>query len=137
VRDPRVPEEAFNKASSGMMFIGTEGVVYEGDAYCRAPKIFPEARAAEIAGKGAIKQTETRSTHPGNPQLEWASAIVNGGKPSSNFEYAAPLAEFVLLGNLALRSGQTVQWDAKQAKVTNVAAANQFVERPAYRAGWV
>lgn len=137
VRDPRVPEEAFNKASSGMMFIGTEGVVFEGDAYCRAPKIFPEARAADIVGKGAIALTETRSTHPGNPQLEWASAIVNGGKPSSNFDYAAPLAEFVLLGNLALRSGQTVQWDAKQMKVTNVAAANQFVERPAYRAGWV
>lgn len=139
-RDPRVPAEAFNKASSGMMFIGTEGVVFEGDAYCRNPKIYPEERAADIqqqTAKGTIKQTEKRSPHPGNPQLEWASAIVGGGTTSSNFDYAAPLAEFVLLGNLALRSGQTIQWDAKQMQVTNVAAANQFVNRPAYRPGWL
>jgi predicted dehydrogenase len=139
-RDPRVPEDAFNRATSGMMFIGSDGVVFEGDAYCRAPQIYPTARAEEVkksTESGTIKQTEPRSTRPGNPQLEWASAIVNGGRPSSNFDYAAPLAEFVLLGNLALRSGQMIQWDARQMQVTNVAEANKFVKRPAYRPGWV
>jgi hypothetical protein len=59
------------------------------------------------------------------------------GTPSSNFDYAAPLAEFVSLGNLAIRSGQTIPWDAKAMRVTNLEAANRFVKRPAYRAGWV
>jgi predicted dehydrogenase len=139
-RDPRVPEETFNRATSGMMFIGSEGIVYEGDAYCRAPQIFPAERAEEVkkaTAAGTIKQTEPRSTHPGNPQLEWASAILAGTRPSSNFDYAAPLAEFVLLGNLALRSGQTIQWDAQKMQVTNVPAANQFVKRPSYREGWL
>ena len=86
---------------------------------------------------GTYKKTEPRSKHPGNPQLEWADVIVNGGTTSSNFDYAAPLAEFVLLGNLAIRAGQTIEWDAAASKVTNVEAANHFIKRPSYRSGWI
>ena len=70
-------------------------------------------------------------------QLEWASSIVNGGKTSSGFDYSAPLSEFVQLGNLAIRSGQTIQWDAAPMRVTNVAAANRFIKRFVYRQGWL
>jgi predicted dehydrogenase len=138
-RDERIPQETFDKATSGMMFIGTDGVVFEGDAYCASPVIYPlekftEVKQAMVDGK--IKKTETRSPRPGEPQMEWTHVIRNGGTTSSNFDYAAPLAEFVLLGNLAIRSQQTVQWDAKAMKVTNVEAANQFVKRPHYRPEW-
>jgi predicted dehydrogenase len=139
-RDERIPESEFAKASSGMAFIGTEGVVFEPDAYCAKPVIFPEARYEDVKksmASGTIKQTEKRSPMPDNPQGEWAHCIVNGGVPSSNFDYAAPLAEFVSLGNLAIRSGQAIQWDAKAMRVTNVEAANRYVKRAAYRPGWV
>ena len=139
-RDERIPLPVFDKASSGMMFIGTEGVVFEPDAYCEHPVIFPEERFADVkraTETGKIKQTERRSPLPDNPQGEWAQAIVMGGTTSSNFDYAAPLAEFVSLGNLAIRSGETIQWDAKAMKVTNVEAANRFVKRASYRPGWV
>ncbi|HEY3901750.1 MAG TPA: Gfo/Idh/MocA family oxidoreductase [Chthoniobacter sp.] len=139
-RDPRIPEAVFNKAGSGMMFIGTDGVVFEPDAYCEHPVIFPEERFADVKKdmeSGKIKKTEPRSPMPDNPQGEWALCITNGGTPSSNFDYAAPLAEFVSLGNLALRSGQSIQWDAKAMKVTNLEAANRYVKRPSYRSGWV
>jgi predicted dehydrogenase len=132
-------EEGWKKASSGMMFIGSEGVVYEGDAYCKSPSVYPLARFMEVKQSmlsGKIKRTETRSERAGEPQVEWTHVIKNGGTTSSNFDYAAPLAEFVLLGNLAIRSQQTVQWDKAAMKVTNVEAANQFVKRPAYRDGW-
>ena len=56
--------------------------------------------------------------------------------PSSNFDYSAPLTEFVLLGNLAIRAQQTVQWNKSAMKVTNVEAPNQFITRPSYRDGW-
>lgn len=138
-RDERIPLEAFNRDSSGMMFIGTDAVIL-GDTYCNRPEIFPDAKDDEVRDamtSGKIKKTEPRSTHPGNAQLEWASCIVNGGTPGSNFDYSAPLSEFVLLGNLAIRSGRTIEWDAKQQKVTNVAEANKFIQRPAYRPGWV
>ncbi|MEZ0274906.1 MAG: gfo/Idh/MocA family oxidoreductase, partial [Roseimicrobium sp.] len=47
------------------------------------------------------------------------------------------LTEFVLLGNLAIRSGQTISWDAENMKVTNVEAANKYIKRAAYRDGWL
>jgi hypothetical protein len=85
---------------------------------------------------GKIKKTETRSVMPNNPQGEWAHHIVHGGQPASNFDYSCPLTEFVLLGNLAVRAQQSVQWDKQGMKVTNAEAANKFVARPAYRDGW-
>ncbi|MEI6232115.1 MAG: Gfo/Idh/MocA family oxidoreductase [Planctomycetota bacterium] len=139
-RDSRIPEEIFNKASSGMMLIGTNGVIMDAEAYCGNPKIYP-AEVAEAAKKridaGTINKTESRSPKAGNPQLEWAHCIVNSQTPSSNFDYAVPLTEFVQLGNLAIRSGQSIQWDSAAMKVTNVEAANAFIKRPSYRAGWI
>ncbi len=133
-------KKAFDKASSGMMFIGTEGTVFEGEAYCGSPVIYNEERYTQVRldmKAGKIKQTETRSVMPNNPQGEWAHHIVNGGAPSSNFDYSCPLTEFVLLGNLAIRSQQTISWDKAGMKVTNAEAANQYVARPAYRDGWL
>lgn len=138
-RDPRVPEAAFARASSGMMFIGTEGVIFEPEAYCAAPKLFPEERRADLEASirsGKIRQTEARSKYPGNPQKEWAQGIVEGFEPSSSFDYSAPLTEFVMLGNLAIRSGQAVSWDTASGRVTNLESANAFVSRPSYRKGW-
>jgi len=130
-------EEGWKKASSGMMFIGTEGVVYEGEAYCASPSIYPAAKfkqTKEAMVAGTIKKTEARSVKPGEPQKEWTTVIKNGGTTSSNFDYAAPLTEFVLLGNLAIRSKETIQWDKAAMKVTNSDAANKFVKRASYRA---
>jgi hypothetical protein len=45
------------------------------------------------------------------------------------------MTESVLLGNVALRVGKTLQWDSNKMKVTNVPEANQYL-RPAYRKGW-
>jgi predicted dehydrogenase len=138
-RDPRVPQEEFDRNASGMMFIGSEAVIFA-DTYCRRPVLFPDQKDDEVRdamSKGTITQTEPRSRFSGNPQLEWADCIVNGGAPSSNFDYAAPLSEFVLLGNLAVRSGEAVRWDSKALQVTNVTAANRFIKRGGYRAGWL
>jgi predicted dehydrogenase len=133
-------EEGWKKAQSGMIFQGTDAVVYEGDAYCKSPAVYPlakfmETKQAMAAGK--ITKTEARSPMPDNPQGEWAHCIVNGGTPSSNFDYSCPLTEFVLLGNLAIRSGQTISWDKENMKVTNVESANKFIKRAAYRDGWL
>ncbi len=139
-RDPRVPQDFFDKATSGMMLIGTDGVVIDKEAYCGDPQIFPKERFDDVKKdmeSGKIKKTEARSPKPGNPQLELAHCIVNGLTPSSNFDYAVPLTEFVQLGNLAISGGQAIQWDTASMRVTNAEAPNQYVKRPGYRAGWV
>jgi hypothetical protein len=59
-----------------------------------------------------------------------------GGPPAqSNFDYAALLTEVVLLGNVALRAGQRIEWDGPSAKAKNCPAADILV-RPPMRQGW-
>ncbi len=66
---------------------------------------------------------------------EWIDAC-KGGKPAySNFDYAGPMTESVLLANVALRAGGKIEWDAKKMRVTNNKEANQYV-RHKYRGDW-
>jgi hypothetical protein len=63
---------------------------------------------------------------------------IKEGKPElahSNFDYAGRLTETVLLGNIALRAGVKIEWDAANLRVKNDEAANRFVTRE-YRSGW-
>ncbi len=132
-------DEQWDRASSGMLFIGTEGVIFEGDAYCASPIVYPTAKFTEVRramAEGEIERTEPRSPRPGDPHKEWTHCIKTGEKPSSEFDYSAPLTEFVLLGNLAIRSGETIEWDAEAGRVSNVDSANEFISRPEYREGW-
>ena len=41
----------------------------------------------------------------------------------------------MLLGNVALRAGKQIKWDAANMKATNVPAADRFL-KDTYRAGW-
>jgi predicted dehydrogenase len=73
---------------------------------------------------------------------EWVQAIQGGPPAMSNFpDYAGPLTETVLAGNLAVwladqeGSGPKVQWDAQAMKATNVAGLEPLV-RPTYREGY-
>ena len=66
---------------------------------------------------------------------EWIDAC-KGGKPAySNFDYAGPMTESVLLANVALRAAGKIEWDAKKMRVTNLPAINQYVQH-SYRKGW-
>ena len=76
-------------------------------------------------------------TIPASPghQREWIEAVRSRGTTSCNFDYSGALAETVLLGNVAYRSGKKLEWDAKSARVTNAPEAARFLERE-YRKGW-
>jgi predicted dehydrogenase len=66
---------------------------------------------------------------------EWIAACKGHGKALSNFDVAGPMTEAVLLGDVALRVGKKIEWNAKQLRVTNNPEANQFL-RAQYRPGW-
>ena len=53
----------------------------------------------------------------------------------SNFDYAGPLTEAVLLGNVAIRAGKRIDWDAANLRARDLAAADQYIHRE-YRKGW-
>jgi hypothetical protein len=59
-----------------------------------------------------------------------------GGEPAGcNFDWAAGLTEFVLLGNIAIRSGRQLDWNADLMRFTNDKDANKYVSET-YRDGW-
>lgn len=66
---------------------------------------------------------------------EWLEASKTGKPTTTGFDYSGPLAETVLLGNVAYRAGEKLQWDAKNLKATNCPEADQFLRRE-YRSGW-
>ncbi|MHC4736208.1 MAG: Gfo/Idh/MocA family protein [Planctomycetota bacterium] len=56
----------------------------------------------------------------GGPFREWLRAIKGTGpEPGSNFSYSANLTEIILLGVLAQRFNTRIEWDAKNARITN------------------
>ena len=66
---------------------------------------------------------------------EWIAACKGGAPALCNFSYSGPLAETVLLGNAAYRSGRKLEWNAAACKATNTREADQFIRRK-YRKGW-
>jgi len=116
--------------ASGSLIIGEKGKLYSpgdtGDEWHLLPK-------SKFEGFEGPEKTIPRS--PGH-HAEWLIACKGGPAAMSNFDYAGPLTEAVVLGNVAMRvAGKKLEWDAANLKVTNLPDADQFVRRE-YRSGW-
>lgn len=140
-------DEMLGDVDGGYIFIGTKGKLM-GD-YNLPPVLLPTSRMKD---ETLPQQTIPRikGAEAGH-YTEWVDACMKGyGKMelSSPFEYAGPMSEAVLMGNLALRSyamrgpggkgypgRKKLLWDAKNMKITNFDEANQYVKRE-YRQGW-
>jgi hypothetical protein len=71
-----------------------------------------------------------------NHYEQWVNAITGIGTPSSNFDYAGPLCETVLLGCVASQVPEIkLDWDSKALKFKNSKTANALI-RQEYRKGW-
>ncbi len=145
--DELLPDENLGDWDGGYIFEGTKGKLMGN--YNTAPVLLPTSRMKE---DNLPKPTLARI--PGaeaGHYTEWVEACTKGyGKMelSSPFEYAGPMTEAVLMGNLALRSyamrgpnskdfpgRKKLLWDAQNMKITNFDEANQYVKRE-YRKGW-
>lgn len=57
--------------------------------------------------------------------------------PLSNFEYAAPFAEFINVGSIATRfPGEVIEFDPAAGQITNHPRAAEFLAYD-YREGWM
>jgi hypothetical protein len=67
---------------------------------------------------------------------EWIEACKKGTPTRSNFDFAGPLTEAVLLGLISVRlGGKKLYWDSENLSVTNVSEANDYLHYH-YRKGW-
>ncbi len=111
------------------LFIGDKGKML-------GYRLIPEARQKEY---GKPPQKIPRS--PGHHK-EWINACKGGEPARANFDWAGPLTEVVLTGNIALKmerqlyeKGLKLHYDGPNMQVTNLPEANKYI-RDEYREGW-
>ena len=113
--DQDLPDES-------ILYIGTKGIML-GDLILN-PDL--EAKAKTIPA--TLKRR-------GNTWTEWFEAC-NGGEPAGcHFGLGGVLAEFVLLGDIALRTGKRITYDPQAVRITNDADADALLRQP-YHNGW-
>ena len=125
-----------NGKDYGIEFYGTEGTLFvdragyeirpemKGRGENRAPRM---AAAAEKAVDGADHPSHMRN---------FIDCVKSRQAPICDIEIGHRSSSTAILGNLALRSGPTVDWDAKAERVTNGnQKATELLTR-AYRAPW-
>jgi predicted dehydrogenase len=118
--------------SQGMAMIGSRETLLTGGRP-DSPALLSEAANLELR-KNLPPKTIPRIK--GGHTTEWLDAIKgNGPMPGSNFNYASALTEMVLLGCIANRTGETLEWDAETGRITNNPALNAYLTKP-YRDGW-
>jgi len=137
------PDEAMGDWGGGAIIAGTKGKLLC-STYGENPVLLPLSRNKDIN----VKQTIARV--PEGHYVQWVNACMAGyGKKelSSSFDYAGPLTEAILMGNLALQAWnikgakgnfdgrKKLLWDAKNMKITNFDEANRFVKRE-YKNGY-
>jgi predicted dehydrogenase len=120
-------------AQSGCLFAGTKAsMILSGNAG-DIVQIFPQPT---IEAPPRLLDRNTRGKDLLQKHIgEWMAACRGDGKTLSNFAYAGPMTESLLLGNLAVRVGQKIEWDGPNLRITNHETANQWVNKP-YREGW-
>jgi hypothetical protein len=91
--------------------------------------LLPEEKFKDFEGP-----LRTLPRSPGH-EREWLEACKGGPQAKSNFNYADPLAEFVLLGNVATLVGQEIEFDPVEMKIVNNSEADAALKYE-YRQGW-
>ena len=118
--------EQHQQWGSGILFVGTKGQLisnYGNHA------LLPEDKFRDLSRPTPFIQ-DSKGHH-----REWINAIRSGGSTTCRFDYSGPLSETVLLGNVAFRSGQKLEWDHRSMRATNCAEADQFIQHH-YRGDW-
>ena len=114
---------------SGCAIIGKKGRLFSPDDYGSSHELLPGENFADFQ-----KPEPTLPRSPGH-HAEWIRACKGGEPAMSNFDYAAGLTEMILLGNLAIVTGEKIFWDVKRMRAINCPKAEEYVTPP-YRKGW-
>ncbi|MBN1126536.1 MAG: Gfo/Idh/MocA family oxidoreductase [Sedimentisphaerales bacterium] len=116
------------EGGNGILLIGDKGTIM-GGGWSRSPRIIPESKM-----RAYQRPPKTLPRSKGHHR-DWLNACKGGPAASSNFSYAARLTEFVLLGDVAIRTKKKIEWDGPNMKVKNAPEAQAVVQEQ-YRPGW-
>jgi predicted dehydrogenase len=117
------PTELFKgerQRPSGALIIGEKGTLYLMGDYAEQGIVWIGVDKPEVEFERSIGHFE-----------EWVRAIKGGEPAKSNFpDYAGPLTETILLGNLAVwADGKKIEWDAEKLEATNAPEVMHVVKK--------
>lgn len=128
---PAELEDGRRLPSSGVLYYGDKGVLMHSD-YGGSPRIIPETAMQEF------EPPEPWIPRTGDIHEDWISAIKNGTKSTTDFSYSSRLVETMMLGNIAVLTGNRtnkLEYDAEKMEFTNLPEANDLLHYE-YRRGW-
>ena len=121
-----VPQKQIPQWDSAVLFIGSEGMLI---ADYNRHMLLPEEKYADY------RRPDPSIADSIGHHREWTEACKTGGPTTCNFDYGGALTEAALLCNVALRTRETLTWDAANLKATGCPDAQALIHRP-YRKGW-
>jgi len=114
----------------GIIFVGDKGKMLVSGWGGEHPRLLPESRNREYQ-----RPAKTLPRSIGHHK-EWIQACKTGSPTRSDFAFAGPLTEAVLLGSLCVRlGGDELVWDSEKMAVKNSPEANELLQYK-YREGW-
>ena len=123
-----------NGNNYGIELYGTDGTLFVDRG---GFEITPETRREDdlIVDRTLARR---RGSQPDNPThaRNFIDCVKSRQRPTSDIEIGHRSSSAAILGNLALRSGQTVVWDGAAERVTNGNAKAAALLEVAYRAPW-
>jgi predicted dehydrogenase len=122
--------EEVDLSDNGILFIGDKGTMLCG-GWSGAPRLFPASRRE---GFRLPAKTIPRSI---GHRAEWIQACKDR-KPDNakaGFAYSGPFTEALLVGNLAVRLQQRIEWDSASLRARNAPEAEPLI-RKQYRSGF-
>ena len=139
-RPEALPDDVQLSPGGGVIFIGEKGILVH-ETYADSPKLYPQS-LHEAAAKVPKTYFRVELNGPGpnagaKHRMNWINAIKGKEKATCPFEYASRLTETMLLGVVAMKTGQgkLIKYDGEAGKITNNDSANQHLQRE-YRKGW-
>lgn len=111
---------------SGCLIIGERGRMFSRDDYGAKQSLEMDLNRGLIEAMSRVEPSLPRS--PGHHQ-EWLAACRGEGQTLSNFGHAGPFTEAILLGNLAVRLGKPIDWDAENLKAKGLPEADPLIRR--------
>lgn len=118
----------------GMIMVGENGGIHHGGMRPDSPQLYPNERWAAYR---ADRDKQIPKTLPRTKGIhrDWIDSIKNGTKSCSDFSYAGPLTETILLATLAIRTGKSLEWNADKMEIIGNPEAAALIN-PEARAGW-
>lgn len=110
--------------ANGSLFIGDKGVMFNG-------RLMPVEQFKDYEPPKPTLPRAPKDNH----YLEWVQACKKGTTTLSNFEFASFVTEVVLLGNIALLLGETIECNPKTGEILRPSGAKSYLSRE-YRKGW-